>query len=167
MKINSYFNLLVFIVTWLMFSTPLITNIRAHDPDPVVCDECKKLLSSDRVHIIVPIKNGEEAKDTPKSEEANAVADAKRDVKAHLNKTLWFTVGCFFPLIGPAYSQRNEKSIPTARMLGKSPEYVAFYTDAYKIAMKKQRYNWALIGCIVGGLTDACLIGIIINRYNN
>ena len=32
--------------------------------------------------------------------------------------------------------------------------------------MKKQRYTWALTGCILGGLTDACLVGILINRYN-
>ena len=151
-------------VTALMFSTPLLTIIHAHDP---LTDEndLKQRQPSNEFEIVIP---GwvMETDEPPKSEEADAVADAKRDVKAHVNKTLWFTAGCFFPLIGPAFSQRNEKSIPPARMLGKSPQYVAFYTDTYKIEMKKQRYTWALTGCILGGLTDACLVGILINRYN-
>ena len=165
MKINSYFSLLVFIITLIMFSTPILTNIQAHDPDPVQYDEGERQPLDD-VQIFVPRRTND-TNDVSKSEETNAVADAKRDVKAHINKTLWFTAGCFFPLIGPAYSQQNQKSVPSARILGKSPEYVAYYTDNYKIEMKKQRYNWALVGCIVGGLSDACLLGILINRYNN
>ncbi len=165
MRINSYYGLLFIIVTLLMFYTPILTYIRAHDPDPVQYDEGESH-SVEEVEIIIP-GNIKSTKDVYISEETNAVADAKRDVRAHVNKTLWFTTGCFFPVIGPAFSQRNIKTVPSARMLGKSPEYVAFYTDFYMIEMKKQRYNWALAGCLLGGITDACLIGILINRYNN
>lgn len=165
MKIYTYFDLLIFVITLLMFSTPLLINIQAHDPDPVQYDEGEYQLA-DEVNINVP-RSTKDTNDSGKSAETNAVADAKRDVKAHINKTLWFTAGCFFPIIGPVYSQRNSKTIPSARFLGKTPKYIAFYTDTYKIEMKKQRYNWALMGCIVGSLTDACLIGILINRYNN
>lgn len=164
MKIYTYFDLLVFVITLLMFCTPLLINIQAHDPDPVQYDIGENQIADEANNNQRSKKN---TTDGGKSAETNAVADAKRDVKAHVNKTLWFTAGCFFPLIGPVYSQRNDKTIPSARFLGKSPKYIAFYTDTYKIEMKKQRYNWALMGCIVGSLTDACLIGILINRYNN
>ncbi len=165
MKINTYFNLLVLVVTLLMFSTPLLINIQAHDLDPVQYDIGENQIV-DKMNHNHP-GSEKDTTDGGKSAETNAVADAKRDVKAHINKTLWFTAGCFFPIIGPVYSQRNDKTIPSARFLGKSAKYVAFYTDTYKIEMKKQRYNWALMGCIVGSLTDTCLIGILINRYNN
>ncbi len=97
--------------------------------------------------------------------EEKAITDAKNDAKKHINKTIWFSVGCFLPVVGPIYSQRKIKTIPLARTLGKSPEYIAFYTDNYRLEIKKQRFTWGLSGCIVGGLTDACLIGILINRY--
>ena len=116
------------------------------------------------VQVIIPGRLKTEP-DLPKTEKDKAIADAKSDVKAHINQTLWFTTGCFFPIFGPFYSQRNLSSIPAARTLGKSPQYVAFYIDAYEIQMKKQRYNWALGGCIVGGITDACLVGMLINWY--
>ena len=55
-------------------------------------------LPSGEVEIIIPgrIKGKE---DLPTSDEAQAIADAKKDVKAHFNQTLWFTTGCFLPII--------------------------------------------------------------------
>ena len=62
----------------------------------------------------------------PNSVEAQATSAAERDASAHLNKLLWFTTGFSLPVIGVFLSQRNQRSIPGARLLGKSPEYVAF-----------------------------------------
>ena len=162
MKMSSYFHLLVFIVITFMFSVSLLMLTHAQEPSTTQYDV--QQLPSGEVEIIVPgrIKG---APDPPKSDAEKAIADAKRDVKTHVNKTLWFTNGCFFSIVGNILSQRNLKSVPAARTLGKSPQYVAFYIDAYKIEMKKQRYTWALSGCIVGGLTDACLVGILVNWY--
>ena len=91
------------------------------------------------------------------SVEAQAIKAAEEDASAHLNKLLWFTTGFSLPVVGPLLSQRNQRSIPGARLLGKSPEYVAFYTNAYRIKMKKLRFNWSLAGCLssvtVAGLT--------------
>ena len=82
------------------------------------------------------------------SVEAQAIRAAEEDASAHLNKLFWFTTGFSLPVVGPLLSQRNQRSIPGARLLGKSPEYVAFYTNAYRIKMKKLRFNWSLIGCL-------------------
>lgn len=162
MRLSSYFDLSVFIVITLMFGVySLIPTYAQEGPDELYDVQ---QLPSGEVEIIVPGRI-KKADNLPKSDVEQAIADAKRDVKAHVNKTMWFTNGCFFSLVGTNLSQRNLKSIPAARTLGKSPQYVAFYIDEYKIQMKKQRYNWALSGCIVGGLTNACLAGLLINWY--
>ena len=164
MKRVSYVHLPVFAVVMFMLCGIILTSSYAQET-PTAPYEVQQNPSGE-VEIIVParIKNADKEQDL---DESKAYADAKRDVKAHINPTLWFTTGCFFPLVGPLYSQRDIKKVPAARTLGKSPEYVAFYIDAYKIEMKKLRYNWALGGCIVGGLVDVCIIGIIIDRNRN
>ena len=96
-----------------------------------------------------------------KSVAEQAVADAEKDAAAHLNRTLWFSTGCFFPLIGPILSQRYQPFMPTARVLGKSPQYVAFYYDAYKVKTKKLQFNWALAGCLIGAPIEAYLITLL------
>lgn len=160
MKKCSNSQLLLFFIFLLLFGVVSQTTTSAQDQQTPRYEV--KQLPSGEVDIIIPgrIKGKEQL---PSSDEIQAIADAKKDVKAHFNQTLWFTTGCFLPIIGPLMSQREIKSIPAARTLGKSSQYVAFYIDYYEIYMKKQRYNWALGGCIVGGLVDACLLGILIN----
>ena len=162
------FHIMLSVFLSYILTTPLHTITYAQEL-PSANYEVRQLPSGE-VEIIVPakIKDKEKEKEKePNTDEIQAIADAKKDVKAHFNQTLWFTTGCFLPIIGPFVSQRDIKSIPAARTLGKSPQYVAFYIDYYEIYMKRQRYNWALGGCIVGGLTDVCLLGIIINANTN
>lgn len=161
-------HIMLSVILSYIFTIPLHTITYAQE-QPTPKYEVQQLPSGE-VEIIVPgkIKSIEKEKEKePNTDEIQAIADAQKDVKAHFNQTLWFTTGCFLPIIGPLMSQREIKSIPAARTLGKSPQYVAFYIDYYKIYMKKQRYNWALGGCIVGGLVDVCLLGIIINENTN
>lgn len=96
-----------------------------------------------------------------KSVAEQAISDAERDAAAHLNKTLWFSTGCFFSFMGPAVSQWYQPFMPTARVLGKPPEYVAFYYDAYKLKTKKLQFNWALGGCLVGTPIGAYLLTLL------
>ena len=79
-----------------------------------------------------------------------AINDAEKDASMHLNRTFWFTAGFFFPVVGAAASQFYQPFMPTARVLGKSPEYIAFYYDAYKVKTKKLQFKWALFGCLIG-----------------
>lgn len=164
MKKCSNSQLLMFGIFLLLFGVTSQTTTSAQDQQTPRYEV--KQLPSGEVDIIIPGKiKGKEEIET--SDEIQAIADAKKDVKAHFNQTLWFTTGCFLPIIGPLVSQRNIKSIPAARTLGKSSQYVAFYIDYYEIYMKKQRYSWALAGCIVGGLIDVCILGILINANTN
>lgn len=160
MKKCYCFHIMLSVIFSYIFTTPLHTITYAQEL-PSANYEVQQLPSGE-VEIIVPGKIKAKEKE-PNTDEVQAITDAKKDVKAHFNQTLWFTAGCFLPIIGPFVSQRDIKSIPAARTLGKSPQYVAFYIDYYEIYMKKQRYNWALTGCIVGGLADVCLLGILIN----
>ena len=107
---------------------------------------------------VVEVKESPVTPDALKSAAEQAVADAEKDAATHLNKTLWFSTGCFFPIIGPMFSQRYQPFMPTARVLGKSPQYVAFYFDAYKVKTKKLQFNWALMGCLIGVPIEAYLI---------
>lgn len=165
MRLNSNFKLVLFCMALLIFTSPLLSHISAQNPSTAPLDEqLGQFLGA--IEIIVR-KKTVKAEEASQATEKEAIADAKRDAKAHLNKTLWFTSGCFLLAFGPIFSQRTQRSVPTARTLGKSPQYVAFYTDAYKIEMKKLRFTWALGGCVVGSLVDGCLASILINRYTD
>ena len=87
------------------------------------------------------------------SVQAEAVAAGEKDAEAEVNKTLWFAAGCFLTVLGVVGAYVIEPSPPASRLLGKSPEYVAFYTDAYKAKARNIQVRPALIGCaITGGL---------------
>ncbi len=107
---------------------------------------------------IVEVEDSAITPDALKLVAEQAVKDAEKDATAYLNRTLWFSAGCFFPLIGPIFSQRYQPFMPTARVLGKSPQYVAFYYDAYKVKTKKLQFNWAFGGCLVGGSIGTYLL---------
>ena len=78
-----------------------------------------------------------------------AIVDAERDAQNDVNKGLWFLGGCFGGVIGVIIAYGVEPSPPATRLLGKSPEYVAFYTQAYAEKAKKLQTNSALGGCCV------------------
>ena len=53
----------------------------------------------------------------------------------------------------PAYGiYTYESRPPSERLLGKSPEYVAFYTDAYISKARSIRRKWATAGAVTGCL---------------
>ena len=69
------------------------------------------------------------------------------------------TAGALAPLIGIDYYQSNP---PPERLLGKSPEYVESYTNAYKAKTRLLGALWAAAGTAGGwGLGGLCLFGAI------
>lgn len=94
------------------------------------------------------------------SVQAEAVAAAEADAKADTNTTFWFIVGCFGNLLGLLYANYDVPTAPASRLLGKSPEYVAFYSDAYVLKAKKLQTNQAVKGCVANaavGAVGCCL----------
>ena len=78
--------------------------------------------------------------------------DGDQAAKSNVNGTLWSAIGCFGNILGVLIAYAYEPAPSAMFLLGKSPEYVAAYTDAYKIAGKSVQTNRAWIGCIVFGL---------------
>ena len=68
--------------------------------------------------------------------------------RANTNGMLWMAIGCVGSWVGILAAYIYEPSPPTTPLLGKSPEYVAAYTDAYKETAKKVQTSKVWIGCI-------------------
>ncbi len=91
--------------------------------------------------------------------QTKACAQAQQDVEMEVNKTLWLAVGFFFGLLGVGAAYLIEPSPRSSRLLGKSPEYVAAYTDCYKDAGRRIQTNAAIKGCVIGVLVQAAMYG--------
>ena len=87
-----------------------------------------------------------------------AIVAAERDAQADVNKGLWFVGGCLVGVLGVIVAYTLKPTPPATRLLGKSPEYVAFYTDAYTEKAKKLQGNNALAGCLVNGLATVVYV---------
>ena len=82
---------------------------------------------------------------------------AERDAEARTQKPVWFIFGCVGGLLAVAYVYLYEPSIPAGALLGKSPEYVAFYTDAYTLKAKDIQMKTALGGCVTNCIVSGVL----------
>ena len=164
MKLNCHF--ILFVIMTFIFGTHSLGFCSENERVTVEVNGRPKqydVIETKRYEIV----EVEDSAITPaelKSIAEQAVSDAEKDATAHLNRVLWFTTGCFLPVVGPIISQRYQPFLPTARVLGKSPEYVAFYYDAYKIKTKKLQYNWALGGCLVGVPIGGYLLTVLYRR---
>jgi len=77
--------------------------------------------------------------------------------RANTNGTLWLAAGCLFTWLGLLVAYVYEPNPPATLLLGKSPEYVAAYTDAYKTTAKSVQSGKALTGCIVGTIVTVVI----------
>jgi len=83
---------------------------------------------------------------------AEATLAGQADGQANTNGTLWLGAGCLLQVTGLAAAYLYTPNPPAMRLLGKSPEYIAAYTDAYGDAAKRVQTSNAWIGCVVTGL---------------
>lgn len=66
---------------------------------------------------------------------------------AGIGGLIGLTAGALVPLMVTYYYQSNP---PPERLLGKSPEYVESYTNAYKAKTRQLRTSWAIAGTATG-----------------
>ncbi len=85
---------------------------------------------------------------------AQACTQAQADVQKDVNNTLWLAAGFLLGLVGVAVAYIYEPTPPSSNLLGKSPEYVAAYTDCYRETAKKLQTNAAVKGCVIGTLVS-------------
>ena len=81
--------------------------------------------------------------------------DGQRDAQANTNRTLWLAAGCLGGWIGLAAAYFMEPNPPATSLLGKSPEYVAAYTDSYRQTAKQLQTGKAWTGFITGAIVSA------------
>ena len=90
--------------------------------------------------LVVPIMAQEAA--------TNAVIQDQQQAEADFNKAMWLGVGCLLGWVGLLIGYLVQPSPPATALMGKSPEYVAAYTEAYKEKMKSLQTKYALVGCL-------------------
>ncbi len=71
---------------------------------------------------------------------------------ANTNGTLWLAIGCFGCIAGVAVAYAVDSQPFATTLLGKPPEYVAAYADAYRMKGKSIQTRKAWTGCILGAL---------------
>ena len=94
------------------------------------------------------------------SVQAEAMNDAQRDAEAQTDKNIWRVFGCVGGFIGVAGGYLYEPAPLASALLGKSPEYVAFYADAYTSKAKSIQTRAAVEGCVVGTSVIAVFYGV-------
>lgn len=87
-----------------------------------------------------------------------AVAAAERDAEADTDNLIWIGVGFVGGPIGVGFAYIYQPSPPAMRFMGKSPEYVAAYTDAYKRKVQSIQTKYAFYGCLGSGALYAFYI---------
>lgn len=92
---------------------------------------------------------------------AAARASAERDAQTDVNGTLWFLAGCLGTWVGLVIAYVYAPSLPASRLLGKSPEYVAYYTDFYRAKAKSIQTGQAWTGCIVTAIAQVVYIVVV------
>ena len=135
MKIDTTFHVLVFFMAVLTFSMPFIT---------IAQEDQWKL---------------------------EARVAAERDAAADTNQLLWIggnfllglAGGCVLGSVGLLGAGLYEPSPPAERLIGKSPEYVLIYADAYQEKVKRIQVSSALIGCLGGSVISGCVVASYLN----
>lgn len=90
---------------------------------------------------------------------SDATARAEAAAEAEVNKMLWFGAGFLIGPLAVLVAYMVTPSPPQSGLIGKPPEYVAAYTDAFKAKGKNIQTNMSLIGCLVGtGASCACYL---------
>ena len=97
-----------------------------------------------------------------------AKADAEYDAEDDVNTTLWLSAGgvlgvagtCLLGTVAVGGAYVYQPVPPTDRLLGKSAEYVNFYTDAYKARMRRLQLVAATKGAL-GGSAVFFLLGTL------
>ncbi len=80
-------------------------------------------------------------------ESTNACMQAEQDATMDTNGTLWFAAGCLGGVIGLLAAYAIQPNPPASKLVGKSPSYVATYTDCYRAKAKSIQTHKALTGC--------------------
>ncbi|MCG9133080.1 hypothetical protein J5I95_15495 [Candidatus Poribacteria bacterium] len=74
---------------------------------------------------------------------------AEQDAESDAKKVTWFFIGFLGNILGVLIASIYEPAPPASRLLGKSPEDAAFYTDSYKAKSRSIQLRQSVIGLII------------------
>ena len=77
-----------------------------------------------------------------------AQKDARRDF-GHNADLRWFAYGTGCWVFAVVHASASNPTVPSDRLLGKSPKYVNTYTEAYKSFIKDRRIEISAVGWVV------------------
>lgn len=97
---------------------------------------------------------------------ATACLDAERQATSDVNSTTWLAIGCLTGVIGYLIAMQ-ESNPPATQLLGKSPEYVAAYTDCYRKKTKQIKTKNALTGCLVATAAYVVYMVVLISAVED
>lgn len=89
-----------------------------------------------------------------------ASGDPAADAMAAANMEstgIWFAAGCLLGLVGLLISYLVEPKPSAIALVGKSPEYVAVYSDVYSKEVKAKNTKAAMTGCLIGTAVSVAL----------
>ena len=97
---------------------------------------------------------------------------AEQDAEANTNQVVWIggnfllglAGGCVFGSIGLAGAMLYEPTPSISRLIGKSPEYISAYEDAYKAKARDLQIRSAFIGCLGGSVVSGCVLAFYLNE---
>ncbi|MCY3549347.1 MAG: hypothetical protein OXH39_02725 [Candidatus Poribacteria bacterium] len=103
--------------------------------------------------------------------ELEARVSAKQDAEANTNQVLWIggnfllglAGGCVLGSVGLLGAHLYEPPVPASRLVGKSPEYISTYADAYKAKARDLQIRSAFIGCLGGSVVSGCVLASYLN----
>lgn len=91
-----------------------------------------------------------------------AIADAQRDASRNTSQ-IWGLVGCFGGILGISVAFAYPSPIPAAALIGKPPEYVAYYSDEYRRSAQNTQVKYAAGGCLAGSMFVVMVL--VVNEY--
>lgn len=80
---------------------------------------------------------------------ADAQLRAEQDAESDAKKVRWFFIGFLGNILGVLIASIYEPAPPASRLLEKSPEYAALYTDSYRAKSRSIQLRQSLIGLVV------------------
>ena len=94
------------------------------------------------------------------NDRTQGLADGERDAQSQVSKTTWILVGCLTGGFSYLYPDVFAYNVPQSRLVGKSPEYIAAYTDSYLQTRKSIIHSGSCIGGAV--YWGACVIYYVV-----
>ena len=86
-----------------------------------------------------------------------AIADARTHAEQDVSTPVWFIAGAACCIFGIGFAYMNQPQVPVHRLMGKSPEYIAVYTDEYHRVARHKQLGLSLGGCVFGSIAFIAL----------